>query len=103
MVLLLLAHGAGLECSGGHRTALAYALCGRHLDVVCILLQHGAKAEVSVPLRPDQPNGTPHEANLLVHAEAPQRRPELRVVKRMVTAPRETYNSLDPNTCCLMK
>ncbi|KAJ7446645.1 ankyrin repeat-containing domain protein [Mycena galericulata] len=50
LVRFLLARGADTECRGHHGTALGFAMQVRDVDVIKILLEHGAKAEVSVPL-----------------------------------------------------
>ncbi|KAJ7509573.1 ankyrin repeat-containing domain protein [Mycena galericulata] len=68
LVRFLLARGADTECRGHHGTALGFAMKARDVDVVKILLEHGAKAEVSVPLNGGWLAGgppAPYKATLL--------------------------------------
>ncbi|KAJ7896079.1 ankyrin repeat-containing domain protein [Mycena olivaceomarginata] len=68
LVSLLLERGANMELRGHHGTALGFAFLARQMDVIKLLLQKGAKAEVSVPLNGGWMCGgppKPYEANLL--------------------------------------
>ncbi|KAJ7625737.1 hypothetical protein FB45DRAFT_1030073 [Roridomyces roridus] len=69
-VRVLLERGADTESVGEYGTALGYALRARHLEVMGMLLEHGAKAEAAVPLnggwiRDGYGQTPPHKANLL--------------------------------------
>ncbi|KAJ7620984.1 ankyrin repeat-containing domain protein [Roridomyces roridus] len=67
----LLDHGANTECRGHHGTALGFALHSRRIEIIKLLLKHGANPEVVVPLNGGWLDGgppAPYSATLLYRA-----------------------------------
>jgi hypothetical protein len=67
MTALFLSQGTDTECRGWYGTALGFVLQSQRpsLDVLRLLLSHGAQAEVHVPLNPTRYCAPPYTANLL--------------------------------------